>query len=294
VEPDRTMDVTARDGVRLSARVWDGPAGRPIHPGLLLHHGLASSMRIWDLMIPRLAASRRVVAFDARGHGLSGKPSTGYDLEATSADALAVARATGLGRPVVVGHSWGGTVALEIADRHPRSIAGAVLVDGGLVRMQATFPDWGSARRALAPPELAGTPVEQFRGMIRSFLGAELDVTPELEDIILSVMRVDREGRIHPRLSRTNHLRILRAIWEQDPIAAFARLRVPVLAIAARREGTDDDFTSAKRRGMAEARRASRGRPARFRWMEGIHDLPLQRPEALARAVERFAREAVG
>jgi len=251
-------------------------------------------MRIWDLMIPALARSHRVVAFDARGHGTSGKPSTGFDFETTTADALAVARATRIGRPVVIGHSWGAMVALEIADRHPRSIAGAILVDGGLVRMQENFPDWRSAKEALAPPPLAGTKVEEFRRMIRSFLGEELDITPDVEDIILSVMRVDREGRIHPRLSRANHLRILRAIWEQDPVVAFAQLRVPLLAIAARREGTDDDFTAAKRRGMAEARRASRGRPARFRWMEGIHDLPLQRPAALARAVERFAREAVG
>ena len=294
MEPDRTIDVTGTGGARLAARVWNGPAGRSLGPGLLLHHGLASSMRIWDLMIPRLARSHRVVAFDARGHGTSGKPSTGYGFEATTADALAVARAARLGRPVVVGHSWGAMVALEIADRHPRSIAGAILVDGGLVPMRENFPDWRSAREGLAPPPLAGTPVERFRRMMRSFIGEELDLTPQVEDIILSVMRIDREGRIHPRLSRANHLRILRAIWEQDPIAAFTRLRVPVLAIAARREGTDDDFTAAKRRGMTEARRASRGRPARFRWMEGIHDLPLQRPPALAGAVERFAREAVG
>jgi pimeloyl-ACP methyl ester carboxylesterase len=225
---------------------------------------------------------------------VSGKPSNGYGFETTTADALAVARATGLRRPVVVGHSWGGMVALEVADRHPRSIAGAILVDGGLVRLQDSFPDRRSATEALAPPQLAGTPVEEFRRMIRSFLDEDLDVTPQIEDIILSVMRVDRDGRIHPRLSRANHLRILRAIWEQDPMAAFARLRAPVLAIAARPEGVDDDFTAAKRRGIAEARRVSRGRPARFRWMEGIHDLPLQRPEALARAMERFAREAVG
>ena len=294
MEPDRTIDVTGAGGVPLAARVWDGPPGRSAGPGLLLHHGLASSMRIWDLMIPHLARSRRVVAFDARGHGTSGKPSTGYGFETTTADAIAVARAARLGRPVVVGHSWGGMVALEIADRHPRSIAGAILVDGGLVRMRDNFPDWRSARVALAPPQLAGTGVEQFRRMMRSFLGEELDLTPQVEDIILSVMRVDREGRIHPRLSRANHLRILRAIWEQDPMVAFARLRAPLLAIAARREGTDDDFTAAKHSGMTEARRASRGRPARFRWMEGIHDLPLQRPAALARTVERFAREAVG
>jgi hypothetical protein len=35
------------------------------------------------------------------------------------------------------------------------------------------------------------------------------------------------------------------------------------------------------------------GEPVRFEWIEGIHDVPLQRPEALARRIARFAREAV-
>ena len=61
----------------------------------------------------------------------------------------------------------------------------------------------------------AGMPVEEFRRMIPTFLGDAVEVTPQIEDIVLSVMHVDRRGRIRPRLSRANHFRILRAIWLQ-------------------------------------------------------------------------------
>ena len=126
---ERLMDVPGDGGVRLSVRVLAGPAGAP---GLLLHHGLASSSHIWDLMLPRLSRTFRVVAYDARGHGLSGKPSSRYGFDPTVADAAAAIRATGLRRPVVVGHSWGALVALALAARRPRTVSGAVLVDGGV------------------------------------------------------------------------------------------------------------------------------------------------------------------
>ncbi len=61
------------DGVRLAVREWPGN-------GLSLH-GLASTSRIWDLVAPHLAPRFRVVAYDQRGHGLSGKPSSGYGFD---------------------------------------------------------------------------------------------------------------------------------------------------------------------------------------------------------------------
>ena len=60
-------------------------------------------------------------------------------------------RATKLTRPVLVGHSWGANVALELAARRPRLVGGAVLVDGGFLSMRDRF-DWKTARASLAPP----------------------------------------------------------------------------------------------------------------------------------------------
>ena len=272
------------DGARLRVRVID--EAERTAPTLVLLHGLASSQRIWDLMLPTLARRSRVVTYDARGHGLSSKPSSGYGFASVVADARAVMRAVGARRPIVVGHSWGAMVALELAAAHPRSIAGTVLVDGGVTPVGAGRP-WPEFRDALAPPPLAGMEVERFRALIPRFTGGALQITPAIESIVLAVMHVRPDGTIRPRLSRANHLRILRAIWEQDPIALHARLRVPTLAILAR---TADD----RRKRTAASTLRSVGAPTEVVWMRGIHDLPLQRPDAIARRIERFASAAVG
>jgi pimeloyl-ACP methyl ester carboxylesterase len=280
--PLARIDVIGAGGIRLAVRVHVAPSTAA--PGLLLHHGLASSQRIWDLMLPRLTRRFRVVTYDARGHGLSAKPSSGYGFDPIVADARAVIRAVGLRRPIVVGHSWGATVALELAARQPRAVSGAVLVDGGIGALRGEM-DWATVKQRLAPPHLAGMPVAEFRRMIRTFLGDAVEITPQIEEIVLSVMAVDREERIKPRLSRANHFRILRAIWLHDVDATLARLKVPTLAILAR-GGDDVAWDERKRRSADRAARSSA--PVRISWMRGIHDLPLQRPSALSARIERF------
>lgn len=271
------------DGVRLHVREWPGDSC-----GALLIHGLASTSRIWDLVAPRLArAGLRAVAYDQRGHGRSSKPSSGYGFDPTSADAAAVIRTLGLRKPVAVGHSWGANVALELAVRRPRSVGACVLIDGGFASLRDRF-DWRTAKEALAPPQMAGTHIEEFLGRLRTWLGGVMTITPEVEETFLSLVEVDREGRIRPRLSRANHLRILRSMWEQDTLALLRRVRVRTLVVAVRSApGTPDsaDFMEQKRRAADAVR--SIGWPVRFEWIDGIHDVPLQRPEAVARRILR-------
>ena len=128
--------------------------------------------------------------------------------------------------------------------------------------------------------------------MLRGFMGTQLVVTPEVEEVFRSLMRVDGEGRIRPRLSRANHLRILHAMWEEDPPGLLREVRVPTLVVATRREeaeGPEAMFIASKQLGEQEVRKI--GGPVRFRWIEGIHDVPLQRPDAVADLVRDFARE---
>ncbi len=270
-------DVAGDGGIRLRVRDVAGPRGAP---SVLLHHGLASSQRIWDLMLTDLARTFRVATFDARGHGRSAKPGSGFGFDHVVADALAVSRSLRLGRPIFVGHSWGAMVGLELAARHPRSVAGAVLVDGGVTSMRTSFATWREAREALAPPHLAGMHIEEFRALIHTFMGAAVPVTPELEAIVLSVMRVAPDGTIRPQLSRASHFKVLRAIWEQDPVGLHARLRVPALAIVAHGSGDDGDaaWEQAKRAAAAALRDARAS--TRVVWIESIHDVPLQHPAA--------------
>lgn len=277
------------DGVRLAVRCFRGG-----EPGILLHHGLASSSHIFDLLVPHLVPAHRVVAYDARGHGRSGKPSSGYGFARLGRDALTVIRATGLRRPIAVGHSWGANVVLELAAHHPRAVRGVVLVDGGFLALRERM-DWPTARELLAPPDLAGTPVETFLERLRGFLRGHLELTPEVEAVFLSLVRIDREGGIHPRLARSNHLRILRALWEQDALGLLGRVRVPTLVIGVRSApGAPGSagFMEEKRRAARRVRELAG--PVRFAWIDGIHDVPLQRPAALARRVRRFASEVGG
>jgi pimeloyl-ACP methyl ester carboxylesterase len=217
------------DGVRLHVREWPGGGD-----DVLLIHGLASSSHIWDLVAPRLVRlGLHPVAYDQRGHGRSSKPSSRYGFDRTADDAAAVIRATRLRRPIVVGQSWGANVALELAVRRSRLAGGTVLLDGGFVTLRERF-DWATAKRILSPPEFGGISVEAFLRRVHRNLGRTMPITPELDEVFLSLIRVDREGRVRPRLSRANHLRILRALWEQDTLALLERVRVPTLILAAR------------------------------------------------------------
>lgn len=284
-----THTVQGDRGVRLAVREWQGEG-----PSILLLHGLASSSHIWDLVAPRLAPRFRVVAYDQRGHGLSGKPSSGYGFDRLIADAVAVIRTLELERPEVVGHSWGANVALQLAVDRPLLVSSGVLIDGGFLSMRDRM-DWRTARTALAPPQLSGMSLEQFRSGMATFTRGALEITPGVEAVFLSLMRVDREGNIHPRLSRANHLRILRALWEQDAQGLLRRVRVPTLVLAVRsgpEEADSAGFMQDKER-AAEVVKAI-DQAVRFEWIEGIHDIPLQRPDAVAERIERFAREVVG
>jgi pimeloyl-ACP methyl ester carboxylesterase len=285
--PDAAHSQEVRTGgVRLHVRRWPGGPN-----GALLIHGLASSSHIWDLVAPRLGEMGvEPVAYDQRGHGLSTKPSSGYGFERTVADAAAVIRAAGLRRPIVVGHSWGANVALELAVRRPRLVSGAILLDGGFSSMRDRF-DWPTAKAVLSPPAFGGIPVEAFVAGIPEHTG--LERTPEIEAVVMSLVRVDGRGTVHPRLARSNHLKILHALWAQDTDGLLRRVLVPTLVLAARTRdvGPDqEDFARAKEEAAGRVRTI--GPPVWFEWITGIHDVPLQRPEAVARRIARFARDA--
>ncbi len=286
-------DVDAREGstevngVRLAWREW---AGGDARPPVLLIHGLASSKRIWDLVGPILGRERRVVALDQRGHGESDKPDDGYDVEQIVRDDRALAEALGLRLPVVVGHSWGAAVALAYAALYPYGVSAVVLVDGGVMDMQARpGASWAQVERDMMPPDYAGTPRADFLARMRA--RRDLPWRPELDEIVLNIVRLREDDTVGPRLSRENHRRILRSLWEFRPADYFESVACPVTVVLAD-SSTDDEraraFLTLKQQGADAALMGLRRSPdRRLIWLsETAHDIPLHRPEALAAEIE--------
>ena len=278
---DRPQDCfVSVKGNSLHYRDWGG-IGQPI----VLVHGLASNCRIWDLVAPILASEFRVIALDQRGHGQSFKPDTGYDFATVVADLDGVIEALGLTHPIIVGHSWGGDVALEYDIAYPGKAKGLCFVDGGTIEISGRA-DWTleDAKREMAPPLWTGVTLEAFRARLKS-RSIAMD-NPHIEEIVLANFDVQEDGTIASRLTRENHFRIIEALWDHRPSELYPNVRCPVLLMPARQKNQDSPQARRFRREEAIARAESLLPKGKTLWMEdSIHDVPIQRPELVASTI---------
>lgn len=117
----------SRDGVRL-AHYEAGPAERQTPP-LFLINGWTGDHGIFTPQIAHFAQSRRVVAINLRGHGASDAPEQEYTIPGFADDLAWQCARLGLQRPLVIGHSLGGAIALELCGRYPELACGLILID---------------------------------------------------------------------------------------------------------------------------------------------------------------------
>jgi pimeloyl-ACP methyl ester carboxylesterase len=100
-------------------------------PNVLLIHGVTGDMSIWYLCqaMGTLARSFGVTGYDIRGHGYSDVPPYGYTSFDQAGDTLAIMDALGIERAMLVGHSFGGVIAMHAAVLYPDRIDAVVLSD---------------------------------------------------------------------------------------------------------------------------------------------------------------------
>jgi N-formylmaleamate deformylase len=98
-------------------------------PAVVLLHGLIGSGACWTLLARALEAEYDVLMPDARGHGGSSTPLSGYRYENYAADVLEFIRELGLSAPILLGHSMGGMTAAVVASKPDVSLRGVVLAD---------------------------------------------------------------------------------------------------------------------------------------------------------------------
>ena len=145
------LEINLDDGIRLYAEAY---GDRHADLTVVLLHGWTLDRRTWRRQLPELAgqvcAPVRVVAYDARGHGMSSPISRRTATLARLGDDLAqvVEQAAGNGAVVLVGHSLGGMTIMEYAHRHAEAFAARV---AGMVMVSTTAEGHNHTRYGLPP-----------------------------------------------------------------------------------------------------------------------------------------------
>jgi pimeloyl-ACP methyl ester carboxylesterase len=271
---DRMLrDVTA-SGVRL--RVVVQGTGEPV----VLLHGIFVDSATWDPIIEELSHDYCVVAPDFPGFGESEKPPAKrfpYGIEAFVGAIADLYAGLELGRAAIVGHGFGGAVALTLASRHPELVSRLVLIDALCYPAALDFP-----RRIARLPLLGGFLFKQLWGRttFRAFFRERM-LSPGAS---VANERIDRYYEYFSApAARASALATLRATSDTRTVEAqTARVQAPTLVIWGRR-----DKLYPARLGQRLAREI---RGAGFELMDAGHAPQEERPHELAAIIGRFLR----
>lgn len=170
-----SYNVTAPDGVTLAVQESGNPSG----PAIVFIHGLLGSHLNWDNQVNAPELQRyRMITYDLRGHGLSGKPvnAQAYAEGRRWADDLAVVmQAAKVTRPMLVGWSLGGAVISNYLARYgDGQIGGAVYVDGVIELKPEQIVAHPQVYQDLNAPDL-----KTHLDTVREFLGLCFHTQPD-------------------------------------------------------------------------------------------------------------------
>jgi pimeloyl-ACP methyl ester carboxylesterase len=253
-------------------------------PAVVLLHGLPGTAEDWNL-VTRLLPGRRTIAIDRPGFGYS---SGGYFPETRQLQAVQeVIDKLHLGRPILVGHSYGGTLSLAFAERHPAEVRGLVLVDA-------------AASTCAHHSEVDATEVHLLQAMELPVVSQLANATFSQLLLKLSAEQVDSEafapGPVAPaHLHRALAINMKRGnleAWAGESLVAddviegvnrgLRDIALPAIVI----QGSHDQFVKP----LCGQRLAATLPHARLEMVSGGHMAPYDHPHTIATAVEDLAR----
>ena len=259
------MDFAELDGLALRYEL-SGKGDRT----LVLVHEMGGSLESWDDVVPRFAASRRVLRYDTRGAGMSQKVRGKLGIDTMVDDIAALLDHIGIaGKVALAGIAVGGAIALHFAARHPER-ASAVAVGSPATGMA---PDRrAAALERVAKVEAAGMAFAVENAMLSGY-------APELRGDIARFERFRARWLGNDPASYATISRMLVATDMQDELAG---LRCPVLVIG----GSLDRVRPPP---LAEA--VAEVIPgARYVEVRTGHYMAVQTPELISDCIEEFLR----
>lgn len=188
-----------------------GKDGRPI----VFLHGLGGDRRTFGPQVERFGGAHRILLADLRGHGESSL--VPFSIPECADDIAALCKDRGLDKPVIIGFSLGGTVALDMAARHGDRLSGVVLLDPPILLPQEFLASMGDVVAGIHSPQT----VQTWAGFVDAMF------TP-LEDP--AVKQAVREQAL--RTSRETIISGFDSSSPFDSVKALSACRIPLLFVA--------------------------------------------------------------
>jgi pimeloyl-ACP methyl ester carboxylesterase len=223
--PVAFLDLTI-EGQRLRMAYMDvKPTGAANGKAVLLLHGKSFSGNYWAGVAQALASSGyRVVIPDQLGFGKSAKPDIRYSFDLLAANTKKLLDVLGIDRIAVVGHSFGGMLAVYFARDYPQTTAVLALENPiGLEDYRSAIPP--QPLETLVATEMAQTP-DTYRNFMKAFFTGW---TGENERMVAVFARL-LESPEYPRLARANAL-TYEMIFNQPIRHEYSLLKMPVLLV---------------------------------------------------------------
>lgn len=258
-------------------------------PPVVALHGLASSAHWYHRLAHRLAGEYRIIAPDQRGHGQTTQAPTGYDWQTLASDVVGLMDHLEVGQAAVLGHSWGGHVASNLAARFPERVSRLVMIDGGF-QDGHLLPDasWELFRSRFGPRDVSGNK-EQFLGRLRTQMADSW--ADDLERTVLSMVYEDEQGLVQDILRPDNHAQVLESMWGEPPSIVLPQIQCPTLVIPAGPSPERANSEFAKMREIMVAAALEITRNCTVRWIpDTIHDIGYHKPDELAQVIREFIK----
>ena len=247
-------------------------------PDVLLLHGAGASSHSWAALIPDLARDHRVIALDLPGHGWTRSPKGRARLGDVARDITTLCTQEGWSPGLIIGHSAGGAVSLELALQGLLSPAHLVIINGALESFQGTagwlFPVMA---KMLALNPFTGLLIAQGgRGVsqVRAILGS---AGTTLDEVGLA-----RYAHLIGRRAHVDGTLAMMAQWSLDALSsALPSIMTPTLFIHGAHDGAVP---------LRVAERAARAMPqAKLITLPGIGHLAHEEaPDLVATEIRRF------
>ncbi len=292
--PVHFFDLTIEGQLLRMAYMDVAPSSPANGKTVVLLHGKNFTSEYWAQTIRMLAAKGyRVIAPDQIGFGKSAKPAIGYHFDLLAANTKALLDHLGVERAAIVGHSFGGMLAVYFARDYPDMTAVLALED------PLGLEDY---RSAIAPPpldtlfaaEMAQTP-ETYRTFMHAFFVGWPPIAEHYVDVFARVLR----SAEYPRLAMASAL-TYEMIFDEPIRQEYRLLKMPVLLII----GQSDHSVFFRRYAKAEELPAlgnwpELGRQAAKDLLDGRlveiqgagHVSHVEEPDEFEAALEKFLQE---